>query len=81
MLGVFYAAAELLATIFERAAIITPRESIAHDVAPVRGRVFPRRLARVQVLTLTELSSPGRSKSWEQIQDERVVPLARPIRA
>ncbi|SAK51475.1 NADH:flavin oxidoreductase [Caballeronia temeraria] len=51
-----YAAAEMLATVFERVAIITPRESIAQEVSLVTRQGFLRRLAlaRVRVLTLCE---------------------------
>ncbi|MGF6768324.1 hypothetical protein P3T18_000794 [Paraburkholderia sp. GAS199] len=51
-----YAAAELLATIFEHVVIVTPREAIAQEVALVTRQGFLRRLAlaRVKVLTLSE---------------------------
>ncbi|MFT4507126.1 NAD(P)-binding protein [Caballeronia sp. 15711] len=60
-----YAAAELLATIFEHVTIITPRESIAQEVALVTRQGFLRRLALARVETVT-LAEPVIGPTFEE---------------
>ncbi|HUP94131.1 MAG TPA: FAD-dependent oxidoreductase [Burkholderiales bacterium] len=59
-----YAAAELLRSVFDRVVIITPRESIAHDVPLVTRQGILRRFhqKRIQVITFAE---PRWSASFE----------------
>jgi hypothetical protein len=60
-----YASVELLAARFERVVLITPRESVAQDVALVTRQAILRRLAelRVEIVTLTE---PVWSETFEE---------------
>jgi 2,4-dienoyl-CoA reductase-like NADH-dependent reductase (Old Yellow Enzyme family) len=60
-----YAAAELLATLFERVAIITPRESIAQEVSLVTRQGIHRRLALLHVETIV-LSEPRLGPAFEE---------------
>ena len=59
-----YAAAELLQSVFDRVFVVTPRESIAHDVPLVTRQGILRRFhqKRIQVITFAE---PRWSASFE----------------
>lgn len=73
-----YAAVELLAHRFERVFIITPRDSVAQDVALVTRQAILRRLAQLQV-TVLPLTEPCWSATFDDgtLEYENVYSQAR----